>query len=181
MASKGRYPPANGGHYPPVAFALQGSTLKKWESRKREPPHFFIASTLTLFPKDSVMSAFINHFLTKQLKNMKSTIQTTPLLQVAEISISYSSIVKPSERLKIGSSRDACKILRDNWGEGSIEHREEMRIMLLNRMNKVLGVFLVSVGGFAGTVCDPKVVFQAALKANASSIILAHYAKYILM
>lgn len=46
--------------------------------------------------------------------------------------------------------------------------------MLLNRMNKVLGIFLVSVGGFAVTICDPKVVFQAALKANASSIILAH-------
>lgn len=105
---------------------------------------------------------------------MKSIIQTTPLLQVAEISISYSSIVKPSQRPKIGSSRDAYEIMRDNWNEGSIEHREEMRIMLLNRMNKVLGVYLVSVGGFAGTVCDPKVIFQAALKANASSIILAH-------
>lgn len=46
--------------------------------------------------------------------------------------------------------------------------------MLLNRMNKVLGIYLISVGGFAGTVCDPKVVFQAALKTNASSIILAH-------
>ena len=105
---------------------------------------------------------------------MKSNLQTSSLSQVAEISISYSSIVKPSERPKIGSSRDAYVILRDNWGEGSIEHREEMRIMLLNRMNKVLGIYLVSVGGFAGTICDPKVVFQAALKANASSIILAH-------
>lgn len=105
---------------------------------------------------------------------MKNIPQTPSLFQVAEISISYSSKVKPSERPKIGSSRDACEILRDNWDEGSIEHREEMRIMLLNRANKVLGVFLVSVGGFAGTICDPKVVFQAALKANASSIILAH-------
>lgn len=106
---------------------------------------------------------------------MKSSNQTLiRTAGVAEISISYSSIVKPSNRPKIGSSRDAHEILRDNWSEGSIEHREEFRIMLLNRANKVLGVFLVSVGGFAGTVCDPKVVFQAALKANASSIILSH-------
>ena len=105
---------------------------------------------------------------------MKNIHQTPSLFQVAEISISYSSKVKPSERPKIGCSRDACEILRDNWSEGSIEHREEMRIMLLNRGNKVIGIFLVSVGGFAGTICDPKVVFQAALKANASSIILAH-------
>lgn len=106
------------------------------------------------------------------MKSLNTT--TSQILRVAEISISYSSKVKPSERPKIGSSRDACEILRDNWSEGSIEHREEMRIMLLNRMNKVLGIYLVSVGGFAGTICDPKVVFQAALKANASSIILAH-------
>ena len=106
------------------------------------------------------------------MKSLNTT--TSQILGVAEISISYSSKVKPSERPKIGSSRDACEILRDNWSEGSIEHREEMRIMLLNRANKVIGIFLVSVGGFAGTICDPKVVFQAALKANASSIILAH-------
>lgn len=106
---------------------------------------------------------------------MKSSNQTSiQTAGVAEISISYSSIVKPSDRPKIGSSKDACQILRDNWSEGSIEHREEFRIILLNRANKVLGVFLVSVGGFAGTICDPKVVFQAALKANASSIILSH-------
>lgn len=105
---------------------------------------------------------------------MKSINQTTSIFQVAEISIIYSSKVKPSLRPKIGSSKDACEILRENWSEGSIEHREEMRVMLLNRMNKVLGIFLVSIGGVAGTVCDPKVVFQVALKSNASSIILAH-------
>jgi DNA repair protein RadC len=32
----------------------------------------------------------------------------------------------------------------------------------------------VSQGGLAGTVVDPKVVFAAALKARASSLILAH-------
>ncbi len=105
---------------------------------------------------------------------MNSLKQTPSLFQVAEISISYSSKVKPSERPKIGNSKDAHQILRDNWDEGTMEHREEMRVLLLDWMNKVLGIFLVSVGGLAGTVCDPKVVFQAALKANASSIILAH-------
>ncbi|RYY22608.1 MAG: DNA repair protein, partial [Sphingobacteriaceae bacterium] len=47
-------------------------------------------------------------------------------------------------------------------------------VMLLNRANRVLGVYLVSSGGVAGTICDPKLVFQAALKANASTLILAH-------
>ena len=46
--------------------------------------------------------------------------------------------------------------------------------MLLNRANKVIGLVDISVGGFAGTIADPKVIFGAALKAGASSLILAH-------
>jgi DNA repair protein RadC len=47
-------------------------------------------------------------------------------------------------------------------------------VILLNRANKVLGICEVSTGGVAGTVADPKVIFAAALKALASSIILSH-------
>jgi DNA repair protein RadC len=46
--------------------------------------------------------------------------------------------------------------------------------MLLNRANKVLGILEVSTGGVSGTVADPKVIFAAALKGNASGIIVAH-------
>jgi DNA repair protein RadC len=46
--------------------------------------------------------------------------------------------------------------------------------MLLNRQNKVTGIFTVSLGGIAGTVADPKLIFGCALKAAASGIILAH-------
>ncbi len=37
-----------------------------------------------------------------------------------------------------------------------------------------MGWSRISIGGQAGTVVDPKVIFQIALKANASNIILAH-------
>ena len=46
--------------------------------------------------------------------------------------------------------------------------------MLLNRANKVLGIYPVSKGGVSGTLVDPKLIFSVALKCNASSIILAH-------
>ena len=42
--------------------------------------------------------------------------------------------------------------------------------MLLNRANKVLGIYEVSTGGMTGTVADPKLIFVAALKAGARSI-----------
>ncbi|MCD4736515.1 MAG: JAB domain-containing protein [Bacteroidales bacterium] len=47
-------------------------------------------------------------------------------------------------------------------------------VLCLNRANKVLGWAKIGQGGISGTVTDPKVIFQIALKANASSIILAH-------
>jgi DNA repair protein RadC len=50
-------------------------------------------------------------------------------------------------------------------------------MLLLNRANKVLGIFEVSSGSATGTVADPKLVFAAAIKTNACGIILAHYVK----
>jgi DNA repair protein RadC len=35
---------------------------------------------------------------------------------------------------------------------------EQFKIMLLNRANKILGIFTVSTGGVAGTVADPEVI-----------------------
>ena len=46
--------------------------------------------------------------------------------------------------------------------------------MLLNRANRVLGLIDISLGGTAGTIADPKVIFAAAIKSNASGIILVH-------
>ena len=46
--------------------------------------------------------------------------------------------------------------------------------MLMNRANKVLGIFELSTGGVSGTVADPKIIFVAALKGGASGIIVAH-------
>jgi len=96
-----------------------------------------------------------------------------PILQVAEIEISYRPAVKPSERLKINSSVDAALVLVSIW-KLPLELRESFYALFLNRDNRVLGYLLVSVGGISGTVIDPKTVFQAALKANATSILLAH-------
>ncbi len=92
---------------------------------------------------------------------------------ISEITISYRNKVKPSERRKISCSRDIYSLLCDIWTD-RIEYVEEFYAVLLNRGNMVLGFTKISSGGVSGTVADPKVIFQAALKANASSIIIAH-------
>lgn len=91
---------------------------------------------------------------------------------IAEITISYSCKVKPHERKQISKSENAYEVFNEIWD--GIQHHESFYAMLLNRANKVLGITKISTGGISGTVVDPKIVFQAGLKANATSIILAH-------
>lgn len=95
-------------------------------------------------------------------------------MAVAEIELVYRSKVKAAERPRITSSKDAYDILLNYWDENKIEFIEQFKILLVNRGNKVLGVYEVSTGGVTGTVADPRLIFAAALKANATAIILAH-------
>ena len=92
----------------------------------------------------------------------------------SEVELIYKSKVKASQRPQINSSKDAYEVLIKCWDEGKIEFVEQFAILLLNRANKVLGVYKVSSGGVTGTVADPKQIFTAALKANACSLVLSH-------
>lgn len=96
------------------------------------------------------------------------------LYQIAEVELTYKTNVKPSLRPKITCSQDSYDVLLKSWDENKLEFVEQAKAMLLNRANRVLGICELSTGGVAGTVVDPKLIFMAALKANASSIILAH-------
>ena len=62
----------------------------------------------------------------------------------------------------------------ENWDLDSIEHIEEFKLLLMNRSNSVLGIMAVSKGGLSGTVTDVRLIFQGAIKANASGIIVCH-------
>jgi DNA repair protein RadC len=94
------------------------------------------------------------------------------LQNVAEVKISYSTKIPPSQRRKITCSKDAADIFRQIFP--GIEHREYFYAVLLNRGNKVLGYYQISVGGISGTIVDIRLILQAAIKTNASGIILAH-------
>ena len=92
--------------------------------------------------------------------------------QIAEIKISYSHLVKPSNQLQVTSSKAVYDYLYPLWPD--IEYRESFGIILLSRAMKILGLSWISLGGISGTVVDAKLIFQTALKANASGLILAH-------
>jgi DNA repair protein RadC len=108
------------------------------------------------------------------MKNTQSTQQTIDFLHVAEVTLTYVTKVKPSDRLTVKCSRDAHKIFFDSWNHSTIEHKETVKMLLLNRANKVLGIITLSEGGLSGTVTDVRTIFQCAIKGNASGIILSH-------
>lgn len=105
---------------------------------------------------------------------MESTKKNIDWKTVAEVELIYRNVVKPSQMPMVTDSKHVYSLLTSNWDENKIEFVEQFKILLLNTANKVLGVFEVSTGGIAGTVADPKLIFMAALRANASAIILSH-------
>ncbi len=88
------------------------------------------------------------------MKNTQSTQQTIDFLHVAEVTLTYVTKVKPSERLAVKCSRDAHKIFFDSWNQSTIEHKETFKMLLLNRANKVLGITTISEGGISGSLMD---------------------------
>ena len=92
--------------------------------------------------------------------------------QVSEIEISYNPVIKPSEMVKVSCSIDAERIFRNIWS--NLNYKESFYALYLNRANKVLGYLLISLGGISGTVVDVRCIYQAALKASCSGLILAH-------
>jgi len=89
---------------------------------------------------------------------------------VGEITIDYKLRTNPSVCIK--SSSDAFDQMKTLFTR--MDYKEELFILMLNRANHVLGYSKISEGGSSGTVVDIKIVFQHALLAHASSIIVAH-------
>ncbi len=93
---------------------------------------------------------------------------------LAEISLKYESTIALEECPAITSPDEAVKVFRDIWDDGTIQLREEFVVLLLNNAKKCLGWSKISSGGATATIVDPASIFQVALLANATSIILAH-------
>ena len=91
---------------------------------------------------------------------------------ITEIKLSYST--NGVKNVKITDSNSAYKILIDSWDLDTIQLQEEFKVLLLNQANVVLGIYPLSKGGVSGTVVDIKLLLASAIKANASSIIIAH-------
>ena len=77
----------------------------------------------------------------------------------------------PAELVQISTSIDVYELIASQFKD--LNH-EEFWILLMNRANRVTSKHLISKGGQAGTIADPKIIFNIALENHAASIILAH-------
>jgi len=93
-------------------------------------------------------------------------------MEVAEIKVSYSN--NNIERIKVTNSQILYNLILRQWNLDLIEFQEEVKIVLLNRANIVLGIYEMSKGGTSGTVVDIKIILGIALKCNASSVVITH-------
>lgn len=95
-------------------------------------------------------------------------------LKASEVKLTYQTKIKASDRIVIRNPDDAAQVFFNHWDMDRIEHVEEMKILLLNRAHRVLGIAHLSLGGTTGTVTDLKVILQYAIKTHASCVIMAH-------
>lgn len=73
---------------------------------------------------------------------------------------------------QIGQSKEAENYFR-TFFEG-IDYHESFKVMLLNRSNKILGIYNHTTGGQAGCVIDVKMIVQSAILSHAKGVIVCH-------
>lgn len=105
---------------------------------------------------------------------MKSQLKITKSELLAEVTVAYKSKIAKADRISVRKSECLYKYLLSVWNEDKLEHMEEVKIIMLNRANEILGWASISSGGLNGVIMDKKVIFQHALLCNASAIVLAH-------
>ncbi|NQX92094.1 MAG: DNA repair protein RadC [Flavobacteriales bacterium] len=120
-----------------------------------------------------------HHDLSLFARSTPEQLQNTPGIGVAKSLVltaalelgRRSQLRKSDQKQAITQPEQAYELIRYELMDLS---HEEFWIICLNRGNKFIMKTRISSGGIAGTVADPKMIFQKALAVKASGIILVH-------
>lgn len=91
----------------------------------------------------------------------------------AEMAIQYKT-KKNMRAIKMKTSKDVYEYLKSIWNNDTIEYQEQSVVILLNKVNNVIGWKTLSVGGTDSTIMDVKIIYSTALLSGCSAIILSH-------
>ena len=75
------------------------------------------------------------------------------------------------ERIQVTGPEDVAAFLHQYFHD---KDREEFLIVLLSTSNVIIDMAVVSVGGLAASIVEPRQVFKTAALANAAAIVCAH-------
>jgi DNA repair protein RadC len=104
---------------------------------------------------------------------MKSKQLSTQLMSCAELEIYYKRPLFES-MVSITQPEDAVKVLRQYLNPKILDLKELFWLITLTNSNRLIGISEITSGTTKGVQVSPKLIFQIALKANASAIIIAH-------
>lgn len=94
--------------------------------------------------------------------------------QLAEIQVNYIPFIKPECQPKISSSAEAFEVLKAFYPKETVYVQESFIVLYLNRANRVLGGYRMSMGGLTGTIVDIRLLLSVALKTLSTGLILSH-------
>lgn len=92
--------------------------------------------------------------------------------QISEIRVSYNPIMLADS--SINTSRQSFELMINDWEQNTLQMQEEVKVILLNRSNKALGIYSLARGGITSCVVDVRIILSVALKTLATGIILVH-------
>ena len=92
--------------------------------------------------------------------------------QVSEIQVSYTPNLLVDMSIK--NSKKSFELILNEWELETLQMQEEVKIILLNRSNKVLGIYSLAKGGLTSCIVDVRIILSIALKTLATGIILFH-------
>ncbi len=98
-------------------------------------------------------------------------VKAAQIKAAAELGMRMTRALGGHKVYQIRKPDDAIRLME---GDMASLPREEMRAILLDVRNRVIRVVKLSQGGLAATILAPRDLFRDAVKANASSLILAH-------
>lgn len=75
--------------------------------------------------------------------------------------------------MKISRSKDASDFFKSIWSD-TLELKESMYMILLNKANNVQSFLRISEGSIDGTVIDMQIIFATILKTPCKGFIIAH-------
>lgn len=93
-------------------------------------------------------------------------------MKASEIRVSY--LNDNPEKIIITDSQTVYNLIKKYWDLNKIELQEEVKIVLLDEVNIVIGIFDLSKRGLSESAVDVKLALSVALKELSSNIILVH-------